>query len=236
MLRPLVVVCPCGPRPRVSLSRRRTSAYVGLAGVTEVNRNRMQSHAQEGDMAFMGTLWLPILLSSILVFVVSSIIHMASPWHKTDYPKLPNEDQVMDALRPLAISPGDYMMPRPTSMADMKSAEFKAKVERGPRVLMTVMPPATMSMSRELVMWFVYLIVVGIFTAYITAHALASGAPFLEIVRFAGTISFLAYAAALWQLSIWYRRSWGITIKATVDSLIYALLTGVTFAYLWPHS
>jgi len=186
-------------------------------------------------MAFMGALWLPILLSSILVFFVSSIIHMASPWHKTDYPKLSNEDQVMDALRPLAMSPGDYMVPRPSSMAEMKTTEFRAKVERGPRVLMTVMPPSTMSMTRELVMWFAYLIVVGIFKAYLTSHALMPASPFLEVVRFASTISFLAYAAALWQLSIWYRRSWGITIKATVDSLIYAVLTGVTFAYFWPH-
>ena len=79
-------------------------------------------------MAFMSAMWLPILLSSIAVFIVSSIIHMASPWHKTDYPKLSNEEQVMDALRPLAIAPGDYFMPRPASMADMKSAEFKAKI------------------------------------------------------------------------------------------------------------
>lgn len=187
-------------------------------------------------MTFLSTLWLPILLSSILVFFVSSVIHMASPWHKSDYPRLANEDQVMDALRPLAIAPGDYMMPRPTSMAEMKTAEFKAKVERGPRVLMTVMPPATMNMTRELVMWFVYLLVVGIFTAYITAHALPNGAPFAAVVRFAGTVSFIAYAAALWQLSIWYRRAWSITIKATVDSLIYGLLTAVTFAYFWPKS
>ena len=38
--------------------------------------------------------------------------------------------------------------------------------------------------------------------------------------------AFLAYVAALWQLFIWYRRSWSITIKATVDGLIYALVTG----------
>jgi len=186
-------------------------------------------------MTFMSAMWLPILLSSIAVFIVSSIIHMASPWHKTDYPKLSNEQQVMDALRPLAIAPGDYFMPRPASMADMKTAEFRAKMERGPRVLMTVMPAGTADMTRELVMWFVYLIVVGLFSAYITSHALQPGAPFWEVVRFAGTVSFLAYAAALWQLSIWYRRSWAITIKATVDSLIYCLLTGLTFAYFWPR-
>ncbi|MEP7065872.1 MAG: hypothetical protein ABI889_07575 [Gemmatimonadota bacterium] len=183
----------------------------------------------------MTALWLPILLASLLIFIASSIIHMASPWHKSDYPKLSNEDQVMDALRPLALTPGDYMMPRPASMADMKSAEFRAKVERGPKVIMTVMPTATLSMTRELSLWFAYLIVVNILTAYVAAHALLPGAPFRAVFRFAGLVSFIAYASALWQLSIWYSRSWGITFKATMDSLIYGVITAVTFAYLWPH-
>ncbi len=186
-------------------------------------------------MTSMSALWLPILLSSVIVFVASSIIHMASPWHKSDYPRMANEDQVMDALRPLAIAPGDYMVPRPSSMADMKSAEFKAKVERGPVMIATVMPNGQTSMARNLGMWFVYLIAVGIITAYVAAHALLPGAPYRAVFRFAGLVSFVAYALALWQLSIWYRRSWGITFKATVDGLIYGLLTAGTFAALWPH-
>jgi hypothetical protein len=186
-------------------------------------------------MTSMSALWLPILLSSVLVFFVSSIIHMASPWHKSDYPKLANENQVMDALRPLVTGPGDYMVPRPSSMAEMKSAEFIAKVERGPRVIMTVTPGGPSTMTRELVLWFVYLIVVNVLTAYVAAHALLPGAPFRAVIRFAGLVSFIAYASALWQLSIWYRRSWGITFKATFDSLIYGVLTALTFAYLWPH-
>ena len=186
-------------------------------------------------MTQMTALWLPILLSSVIVFVVSSIIHMASPWHKSDYPKMAREEELMDALRPLAIAPGDYMVPKPSSMAEMKSAEFKAKVERGPVILMTVMPSGQMSMTRNMVMWFVYLIVVGILTAYVAAHALLPGAPYRAVFRFAGLVSFIAYALALWQLSIWYRRSWSITIKATVDSLIYGLLTAGTFASLWPR-
>jgi hypothetical protein len=188
-------------------------------------------------MTSMSALWLPILLSSVAVFFVSSIIHMASPWHKTDYPKLANEDAVMDALRPLVTVPGDYMMPRPSSMAEMKSAEFVAKVLRGPRVVMTVMPVRqNMSMTRELVLWFVYLIVVSTLTAYVAAHALLPNAPRNAVIRFAGLVSFIAYASALWQLSIWYSRSWGITIKATIDSLIYGVITALIFAYMWPHA
>ena len=186
-------------------------------------------------MTSMSALWLPILLSSVIVFVASSIIHMASPWHKSDYPQMPNEDRVMDALRPLSIVPGDYLVPRPTSMADMKTAEFKAKVDRGPVILMTVMPNGQTSMARNLGMWFVYLIVVGVLTAYVAAHALQPGAPYRAVFRFAGMVSFVAYALALWQLSIWYRRSWSITIKATADGLVYGLLTAATFAYLWPR-
>ena len=186
-------------------------------------------------MTSLSALWLPILLSSVIVFFVSSVIHMFSPWHKTDFTKLANEDAVMDALRPLVTGPGDYMVPRPASMAEAKSAEFRAKVERGPRVIMTVTPGGPMSMSREMILWFVYLIVVNILTAYVAAHALAPGALWHPIIRFTGLVSFIAYASALWQLSIWYRRSWGITFKATVDSLIYGVLTALTFAYLWPH-
>lgn len=86
------------------------------------------------------SLWLPILLSAVIVFVVSSIIHMASPWHKNDYPRMPNEDQVRSALRPLAIPPGDYMVPRPASRADLRSPEFAEKVNQGPNIIVTVLP------------------------------------------------------------------------------------------------
>lgn len=186
-------------------------------------------------MTHMTALWLPILLSSVIVFVVSSAIHMASPWHKSDYPKLANEDQVMDAMRPLALPPGDYMVPRPSSMAEMKSEEFKAKHARGPVVMMTVMPNGELSMGRNMVMWFVFTVVIGIFVAYVCAHALLPGAPYRAVFRFAGLTSFIGYTVALWPLSIWYRRAWSITFKMTVDGLIYGLLTAATFGWLWPR-
>ncbi|HEX9282931.1 MAG TPA: hypothetical protein VF882_04020, partial [Gemmatimonadales bacterium] len=88
-------------------------------------------------MTGLAALWVPILLSAVIVFVVSSLIHMASPWHKSDYPKLPNEDRVMDVLRPLAIPPGDYMMPRPSSRQEMRSPQFAEKFKKGPVMMFT---------------------------------------------------------------------------------------------------
>lgn len=180
-------------------------------------------------------MWLPILLSAIIVFVVSSIIHMALPWHKSDYPKMPNEDKVMDLLRPLAIPPGDYMVPRPSTRADMRSPEFLEKRKKGPVMVVTVMPGDSMSIGSSMVQWFLYCVVVAFFAAYVAGRALPPGAPYLQVFRFVGATAFMGYSLALWQLSIWYRRAWSTTIKATIDGLIYASLTAGTFGWLWPR-
>src|SRR6267378_4486611 len=162
-------------------------------------------------MTGLSALWLPILLSSVIVFVASLVIHMALPWwHKSDYPNVPNEDKLRDALRPLAVPPGDYMVPRPSNMQEMRSPEFSEKMKKGPVVMLTVIPNGPPSMTKSLVLWFVYSALVG-------------------------ATAFIAYAAALWQMSIWYHRAWGTTIRSTVDGLIYALLTAGTFGWLWPR-
>lgn len=185
-------------------------------------------------MTGLEMLWLPILLSSVLVFVASSVIHMLTPWHKGDYPRLPNEGKVLDALRPLAIPPGDYMMPMASSTKEMASPEFNEKLKQGPVVVMTVLPSGPTPMGRNLALWFAYSLVVSLFAAYIAGRALPPDAHYLQIFRFAGATAFLGYTLALWQMSIWYGRSWRITLKSTVDGLVYALLTAGVFGWLWP--
>ncbi|MGH2567905.1 MAG: hypothetical protein ACRDGA_06160 [Bacteroidota bacterium] len=181
------------------------------------------------------SLWLPILLSAVFVFIVSSIIHMAFQWwHKDEYPRLPDEDKVMDALRPFNIPPGDYMMPRAYGTAEMKSPEFNEKWKKGPVMVLTVLPPGPFSMTKSLVLWFFYAVVVSVFAGYVAGRALPAGSEYLEVFRFAGTTAFVGYAVGLWQMSIWYNRSWKTTIKATVDGLIYALVTAGAFGWLWP--
>jgi hypothetical protein len=186
-------------------------------------------------MTELQTLWLPILLSSVIVFLVSSVIHMATPWHKNDYPKVPKEDQVMDALRPFAIPPGDYMVPRPASAQDMRSPEFTEKLKRGPVMILTVLPNGPATMGKNLVLWFLYSAIVGLFAGYVASRALDASAPYLRVFQFVGTTAFVGYAIALLQTSIWYHRAWSTTIKTMVDGLIYALLTAGTFGWLWPR-
>ena len=56
---------------------------------------------------------------------------------------------------------------------------------------------------------------------------------YLAVFRVAGTTAFIAYAAGFWQQSIWYNRPWSTTLKLTFDGLIYGLLTGGAFGWLW---
>lgn len=185
-------------------------------------------------MVSIMSLWLPILVSAVVVFIVSSIIHMFLPWHKGEYPKVENEEKVMDALRPLDIKPGDYMVPRAGSMEDYKSAAFAEKLKKGPVMILTVLPGGNMSMTPNLIQWFLYSLVIGIFAAYVAGRALTADASYLQVYRFVGVTAFLGYSAAIWQMSIWYKRSWVTTIKATVDGFVYALVTAGVFGWLWP--
>ena len=180
------------------------------------------------------SLWLPILIAAVIVFVLSSIIHMVFSYHRNDFIKLPAEDDIMDALRPFNIPPGDYVIPCAGTPAEMKTPEYLEKTNKGPVAFMTVIPSGPPAMGTSLVQWFFYSILVGIFAAYIAGRALAPGAHYLEVFRFAGCTAFVGYAVALLQNSIWYKRNWGATLKSVVDGLIYALMTAGVFGWLWP--
>lgn len=180
------------------------------------------------------SLWLPILVSAVIVFLASWIIHMFLPYHRTDVKKVPAEGEVMDALRKFDIPPGDYMVPHGTGPEDMKNPEFIEKMNKGPVVVFTVMPSGPPAMGKNLVQWFVYCVVVSVFAAYIAGRALGPGADYLAVFRFAGATAFIGYALAIWQNSIWWKRAWSTTVKSTIDGLVYGLLTAGTFGWLWP--
>jgi hypothetical protein len=186
-------------------------------------------------MVSLAALWLPILLSAVVVFLASFVLHMVLPIHRADYRRLPREDEVMAALRPFAIPPGDYMVPCAGGPKDLSSPEFKARLNQGPVAVMTVMKNGPFNMGRSLLQWFIYCLVIGVFAAYIASRATGADASRIQVVRFAGATAFAGYALAMWQDSIWYQRNWGTTLRYNVDGLIYALLTAACFGWLWPH-
>jgi len=187
-------------------------------------------------MTELSALWLAILLGGVFAFVVSSIIHMGPFWHRNDFPPVPDEARARAAIGGLAIPPGEYMLPRCNTMAEMRSPEFLQKMTEGPVMLLTVRPNGVMGMGKSLSTWFIYLLVVALFAGYVASHALAPGAHYLDVFRYVGTTAFMGLSLGLVHDSIWYSRKWSTTFKLMFDGLIYASVMAGTFGWLWPKA
>ena len=188
-------------------------------------------------MVWLTSLWLPILVAAVGVFLVSFITHMVLPYHRSDMRKVPadKEDGVLDALRRAGLPPGDYAAPHAGSAAGMKDPVFIAKATKGPLVLMTVSPGAPPSMGPYLGLWFVYCLVISAVSAYVVWRVFGTDGSFRAVFKLGCVVSALSYGMALPQHSIWYRRRWATTLKSMFDSVLFGLATGAAFAYLWPQ-
>jgi hypothetical protein len=185
-------------------------------------------------MVSLGALWLPIVLSAVLVFLLSSIIHMVLGYHNTDYTPLPNEDAVRAAIRSGNPSPAQYVIPY-CPPKEMDSPESKRKFEEGPVAVLNLKPTGSFGMGPALGQWFVFALVVSFFVAYVASHALPVGAEYLRVFQIVGSVAFLAYAAGQLPAAIWMGKPWSIAWKEVLDGLIYGLASAGVFGWLWPR-
>ena len=179
-------------------------------------------------------LWLPILLSAVIVFVASSIIWMATPIHKNDYLS-PGEHEgpLLEAVRTAGLRPGVYFLPW---CADMKDPAAVARMKAGPWALLNVLGAAP-NMGKNLSMWMLHLLMVGIVVAYVVSNAgLARGTSYFLVFRMAATVALLAHAGYALPMSIWHGQPWRQIPGRLFDGVVYALLTGGCFAGFWPAS
>ena len=184
-------------------------------------------------MVAISTLWLPIVLAAVAVFIVSALMHTVLGYHWNDFRAVPNQGPVLDTLRALNLPHGDYMLPKADNVKQMRTPEYKAMFERGSVMMMNV-SAGHMAIGKNLVQWFVYLLVVGFCCAYIAGRELHPGTDYLSVFRIVGFTAFMAYALALPQESIWFRRNWRMTVIAMIEGLVYAGLTAGMFGWLWP--
>ncbi len=185
-------------------------------------------------MVALADLWIPILVAAVLVFLASSVIHMVLGTHNADYKKLPAEEAVLAAFRQQNVVPGHYMFPGAASKEECRKPEMVEKWKRGPVGFLTVLPAGPPAMGKNLAQWFVFCIVVGLIVAYVGTLGLAPGAEGMRVFRVTSSVALLGYAASHAVDSIWKGLSWSITAKFLVDGLVYSLITGATFAWLWP--
>jgi hypothetical protein len=186
-------------------------------------------------MVSLGSLWLPILLSAVLVFIVSAVIHMVLKYHNKDYTRLPNEDAVRAAIRSGNPAPAQYVIPYCPEMKDMEKPEVQQKFTEGPVAVINLMLPGVPRMGKYLVQWFIFSLVVSLIVAYVAGSATPPGARYLHVFRVVGATAFLAYAAGQVPAAIWMGKPWKVTWKEVFDGLVYGLVTAGTFGWLWPR-
>lgn len=177
------------------------------------------------------SLWLPIVLSAVIVFVAAALMWMVAPHHKNEWKGLSNEEAARAALKGLA--PGQYVIPW-CPPERMKDPDVIKKRQEGPTAWLTVVPSGVMGMGKPMVLSVVYYLAVGVAVAYLAGRTLAPGTPYLQVFRVVGTVSWLAYGWGSLSDAIWFGKPWGSVFKQMADSLVYAMLTAGTFGWLWP--
>lgn len=178
-------------------------------------------------------LWLPILLSAVAVFIASFMMWMVLPHHNKDIKKLPNEDEFRERFRAMNPGPGQYMWPNCADKEEMKSEEFKQRFAEGPWGVMIV-PNGKPNFGRNLALMFVFLVVAGVFVAYLTAEARVAGASFVEVFQVATTVGVAAHVLGSFPHAVFFSRPVRAIVTDTADGLVYAVITGLVFAALWP--
>jgi hypothetical protein len=181
-----------------------------------------------------GSLWLPVLVSAVAVWLVSSILHMALKYHRADYKQLSDEESVAQAVRKVGPAPGLYVMPYCTEMPQMKDPAVRRRYDEGPVAILTVMRNGPPAMGKSLGLWLLFCFLVSFVTAYIVRHTLSPDSAGLEVLRLTGTIAFVGYGLGYFQDSIWKGIPWSNSLRGILDAAIYGLVTGLVFRFLWP--
>jgi len=185
-------------------------------------------------MVSLAQLWLPILLSAVFVFIASSVLHMVLRfWHGPDCSGFTNEDEVRASIRKGGAGAGIYMLPY-CKPEDMKKSETMEKFKEGPIAFVFIRPSGPMNMAAPLIQWFLFCLLVSIFVAYLAGITLAPGTASMQVFRVVATAALLGYAFGALPSGIWWGHPWRSVIKHTIDDIIYALIAGATFTWLWP--
>ena len=179
-------------------------------------------------MEFLANLWLPILLTGIALFFLSSVFWTVLPFHDNDFEQLPDEDEFMRVVGEMNIPPGRYIFPRLTHQ-DHKDAEKIEKYKQGPRGLVNLW--GLPNMGRNLGLTFLFFLIIAFVTGYIAWEALGADASFMKVLQIVGAISMLVHCSTGQLNAIWFPKR---TIFDFFDGIVYGIVTGLIFALLWP--
>ena len=185
-------------------------------------------------MNLLAQLWLPILLSAVAVWFASALGWMLIGHHNKDHKGLPDEKAVREAIRAWKVPPGTYMFPYCTSHKDASAPEHREKFKEGPNGMLRIWAPVNMGVNMALT--FLVSLVVSTVVGYLGSAALHPGDSFAHVFQVLGTAGVLAYTTASLPNDIWFQRPGRAIVMSIIDGLVFGLVTGAVFAWLWPKS
>jgi hypothetical protein len=203
-------------------------------------------------MDFLAHLWLPILVSGVAVWIVSALCWMAIGHHNKDTAGIPNEQDFTDTIRRLNLKPGNYGFPdfqKCKSLPKEEKAKFFKDWDKNPSGLLRVWAPANMGVN--MFMTFLFYLVTSVVLAYLgwivlphggsvatttadTHISMGLGSSFSHVFRVISTAAVLAYCFASFPNDLWFQKSRRAMLMNLIDGVVFALITGAVFAWLWP--
>jgi hypothetical protein len=113
-----------------------------------------------------------------------------------------------------------------------KEADAQEQLKTGPVGSLIVRDAP--NLGKSLAFYFLFTLAVSFLVAYIGYAAIPAGADYRHVFRVLGTAAFLAYSAAEVPAAIWFGHTWSSVWKSVIDGLVFGLLTGGVFGWLWP--
>lgn len=184
-------------------------------------------------MAFLSELWLAILLAAVACFILSSLAWTVLPHHWGDFKQIKDFDAFTRALQAQGLQPGFYMFPYTEDQKAMRTPEFQELYAKGPWGTLNLWP-AKPAMGKNLILTFVYFVIVSVLIGYVGFESLGPGADSLRVFQITGTVGVLAYCASGILNTVWFKVPLHNIITGLADGIAYGLATGGVFAWLWP--
>lgn len=186
-------------------------------------------------MAFLGDLWLAIVLSAAAAWFWSFLSWALLNLHKKDFLAIPSEEKFSAMVREMNIPPGYYSFPHPGENCDRNDPAMKEKWKKGPLGILHLWSPK-FSMPRNMLLSYLTNVAVSFLMAYVGHLTLPHGAGFAKVMQVMGTIGVLAYSFAFIPNMIWFQGRGRVLVLCVLDGVIQGLAVGAVFAGLWPKA
>src|SRR5882672_6740039 len=164
-------------------------------------------------MHILSHLWLPIIVATVVMFVLSALMWTAMPHHKKEFRGVPDEDALLALLRKASLEPGNYTFPwcSPEHRSDKaKTDAWKQKWAQGPAGTLSIAPRGPMSMGKMMGQSIVLYLVVNFFLGAVGAHAIRfdTQPTFHHVFVVISLAAFMAYFFATVPECIWFGKPW----------------------------